>query len=123
MLGSFDRDDIVIDRLAAADQIDLGIRALAGEGVARLVRVLFIHILAVEDGDELRFAGRCLVGEPVEQRGDVAVGAEQLAVQKCQIIALVDVEAVKIGIARGVGDLRGGDASSRSRPAGWRRLG
>ena len=74
------------------------------------MRVLFIHILAVEDGDELRFAGRCLVGEPVEQRGDVAVGAEQLAVQKCQIIALVDVEAVKIGIARGVGDLRGGYA-------------
>ena len=92
---SFDGDDIVVDRLAAADEVDLGVRALVGEDVARLVRVLFRHIFAVKDGDELCPAGRGLVGKTAEQRGNITVGAVKLPVEQRKIVALVNVETSK----------------------------
>lgn len=86
-----------------------------GEDVARLVRVLFRHIFAVKDGDELCPAGRGLVGKTAEQRGNITVGTVKLPVEQRKIVALVNVETVEIGVARGVGDLRGGNILRRVR--------
>ena len=72
-----------------------------------------LHVLAVVDGDDLgveivrgvRDSGQYLV--------KVGVAAEQRTVHQRQILALVDIVAVKVGVARGVGDLRGVHALDR----------
>ena len=75
-----------------------------------LFGVGFGDIGAVEDVDEFLSGRRGLVREGGEQGGDVLRGPGQRAVAQAQVVACVDVEAVKVGIARGVGDLHGHDA-------------
>ena len=52
-----------------------------------------------------------------------AAGAEQLAVQQRQIVALIDGKAVKIGVAGGIGDLSGGHRLGGSHHGLSNRLG
>ena len=67
------------------------------------------NVAAVEDIDKFLTACGDLIRHLREKLGDVAAGAEKRAADEAEIVALVDLKAVKIGIAGGVGDLHGGD--------------
>ena len=72
-----------------------------------------LHVLAVVDGDDLGVEIVRGVRDPGQYLVEVGVAAEQRTVHQRQILALVDVVAVKVGVARGVGDLRGVHALDR----------
>ena len=69
--------------------------------------MLFLHIGAVVDGDIGLALVTNLLCQGLQQDLDVLAGAEQRAAVQSQVVALVDQEAVEVGIPGGVGDLHG----------------
>ena len=71
----FGRDEVVIHRLTAAEEVDLRIGAGGLEDLQRLGGVFFGHVLAVENADELGVLLGLGVGQTVQQSGQILVGA------------------------------------------------
>ena len=84
---SFCRDQVVVDRLAAGDEVDFGVGGVLLEQSQGLFGVGFGDIGAVEDVDEFLSGRRGLVREGGEQGGDVLRGPGQRAVAQAQVVA------------------------------------
>ena len=91
-------DEVVVDGLAAAQQIHIRIGADLGEDIRSLLGVLFLHIGAVVDGDVFLALVTDLFGQGAQQHLDITAGAEQSAAVESQVVALVDIVAVEIGV-------------------------
>ena len=55
---------LIVDRLSAGEQGDLGVGTLGGEDLQGGLGLAFGHILAVIDGDELGLLLRRILGQP-----------------------------------------------------------
>ena len=91
----FGGNHIVVHRLAAREKSDLGAGAGGGENLFCLLGLLLGDILPVKDGDEFGALMGLRLGQPLQDRGQVPVGAKELVFLQSQIVPLVDGEAVK----------------------------
>ena len=80
------------------------------EQFQRRLRVGLLNVRAVEDVDEFLAGLRSLVRERRKKRGDLTRCSSQRAIAQPEIIARVNIKAVKVRVARGIGDLHGHDA-------------
>ena len=100
---SFRRDEVIVDRLAAGDEIDLRVGRMLPEQFQRRLRVGLLNVRAVEDVDEFLAGLRSLVRERRKKRGDLTRCSSQRAIAQPEIIARVNIKAVKVRVARGIG--------------------
>ena len=98
-LKLFRRDQIIIHRLAAVEQVHIRIGADIGENIRSLLGMLFLHVGAVVDGDVFLAVVPDLLSQRLQQDLDILAGAEELAAVQSQIVTFVDVIAVEVGIA------------------------
>ena len=117
--GSFRGDEVVVDGLPSGEKGDLGTGAGGGEDLQSALGLLLGDVLAVVDGDELGVLLGLGLGQALEQSGEIPIGAEELVFGQGQVVPLLDIEAVKVGVPGGVGDLGGVDWVMASVLSSW----
>ena len=75
----FSGDEVVVDRLAAGEEIDLGVRGMLGKDVACGLGVGLRNVAAIEDVDESVVLRTGLLGHLCEDGGEVGRDGEQRA--------------------------------------------
>ena len=89
-LHLFGGDHVIIHRLSAGQQVDLGGGTRLREDIRGLLGLLLRHILAIEDGDEAGILVLRGLGQPGEQGVQVLIRTEQLVLLQGQIVPLFD---------------------------------
>lgn len=88
-------DEVIVDRLPAGEDVDLCIGSVRTEDLRCGFRIGLGNVAAVEDIDKFLTACGDLIRHLREKLGDVAAGAEKRAADEAEIVALVDLKAVK----------------------------
>lgn len=95
---SFNGDDIVINRLAARENGDLGIRTVGAEHISCLLSILFSDILAKIQRDKFRAPAHSLRRQFRQQSFNGGIRTKKFPLLQGQIVPLLDVEAVELRI-------------------------
>ena len=94
----FHADNIIVHRLSAGEDRHLRTGTHLFKQGPGLLSVRLLHILAEVQGDEGGFPPGGVLRQLVEQRVKGIVRVEELAFLQGQIIALLDGEAVEVGV-------------------------
>ena len=112
--GLFHGNDIIIDRLASGEDHNFRIRAGGLEELPGLLSVFLLDVFTGVQGDKGGVPAGSVCRQLLQKDVEGPVGAEELSLFQGQVISLLDVEAVKIGIPGGVGNLSRSDTGEAS---------
>ena len=93
--GSFRGDEIIVHRLSAGEEGDLGIGAGGGENIQCALCLFLRDVLAIVNGNELGVLLGVGLGQTLQEGGEVLIGAEELVLAQGQVIPLLDVKPSK----------------------------